>query len=160
MNKASQCKKELIFVFGRLCSGKGTYCNRYKSSHHIICTSSVVKKLSGKTKRSDLVKTSYLDEIIADELIREISQHDKVVVEGIRQLTIVRKIQVMISLEYEVKYVWLDVPKDTLESRFYSRSDKKDDVDFETAYQQDEQLGISELEKWVNNRVNPFIIKN
>lgn len=139
----------LVLVFGKLCSGKGTYCG-YFPEYTKIVTSDVVKHITGKNTRSELHKTAHLDQEIATELVARIKtlldKNCKVIVDGIRQRTIVEYVLNNFS---DVKMVWLEVPNDVLKQRFLSRNDNKDDQTFEEAYQKDSILGLRDLEGWL-----------
>ena len=70
LNEIAEQSKPIILVFGRLCSGKGTFCEPYmKQGYNHITTSDVVRKVSGKSARSELAKTGDMDQMIADEMI-------------------------------------------------------------------------------------------
>lgn len=149
--------KKIIFVFGKLCSGKGSFCKTTYPNVPVISTSSIVRNVSGKNKRSELTKTSHLDTQIATEMISTIKQHNVVVIEGIRQKSIVQ--QVCIALpDYSTQFIWLEVSMDTLKQRFYDRNHTKDDSSFEKSIELDDNLGMKELEKWIKQQPETVII--
>jgi predicted kinase len=149
--------KPIILVYGKLCSGKGTFCGNYTDYVKIV-TSDVVRQVSGETKRSGLGKTAHLDTAIAAELKKQISHQinngNKVIVDGIRQKSIVSHILQQFG-EDNVEQIWLEVPNDELKRRFNSRGADKDDQEFEKSYKQDEELGLGELEPWLKS--NPKV---
>jgi len=146
--------RSIIIICGNLSSGKGTYVKEYYPDYHNITVSSVVKKISGANKRSELSKTKSLDTQIIEELIREISEYDKVVVEGIRQPSILHKLKLHFGQQIK-DIIWLDVPEEKRREYFSKRAASKDDLDFEAANQVDRNLGIDDLEKHIrdNHRV-------
>ena len=138
---------KIILLSGKLCSGKG-YCsaNLYSDFKHIV-VSGIVKRLSKATSRSELTKTQHLDDQIASALISEIQKYDEVVVDGIRQLSIVK--QLIERFGDIVELVWVEVPKAELKQRFEQRKDKKDDTSFEQALEFDSKLGLDEVERFM-----------
>ncbi len=134
----------IILLSGKLCSGKGTYCKNNLSGYDHVSVSDIVKRLSGFNKRSDLHTTKDLDTQIADELISICAHNPNVVIDGIRQLSIVTKL--VDTFGDAVDLQWLEVPQEELERRFNSRQDKKDDQDFNTAIQRDRDLGLDDVE--------------
>lgn len=149
---------KIILVFGKLCSGKGTFCANFPE-HKKIVTSDVVREIIGKTSRSDLQQTSHLDNIIASELCNRIdyflSSNTQVIVDGIRQQSIVEYI---LSKFNNVEMVWLEVSDEVLKQRFLARKDIKDDQTFEDAYERDGKLGLKELELWLKQNSNVKVI--
>ena len=86
-----------------------------------------------------------MDKEIALELMEEINKYDKVVIDGIRQYSIVLEL----AAEYgftELDLVWLEVPDNIRKYRFYDRAISKDDITFEEADARDEKLGLKELQ--------------
>ena len=144
--KLNEVTREIILVSGRLCSGKGHYCAQAFPGYHIITVSSVVKSLINSDKRSDTEKTAYLDQQIVEELIRQVSKHNKVVIEGVRQPSIVKGLQAHFGPQI-VDMVWLDVPEDVRRERFERRARAGDDQPFSQAGIGDENLGIGDVEK-------------
>ena len=107
--------KPIMLVYGKLCSGKGTYCANYPDYVKIV-TSDIVRQVSGETKRSGLASTGHMDQEIAQELVRQIQdlrdQGKKVIVDGIRQKSI--SMNILRKFSGQVDQVWLDVPKEEL----------------------------------------------
>ncbi len=147
--------KPIMLVYGKLCSGKGTYCANYPDYVKIV-TSDIVRQVSGETKRSGLASTGHMDQEIAQELVRQIQdlrdQGKKVIVDGIRQKSI--SMNILRKFSGQVDQVWLDVPKEELKRRYHDRGADKDNQDFETSYERDEKLGVAELEQWLTKSPN------
>ena len=74
-----------------------------------------------------------------------LSEVDKVVIDGIRQCSIVRKL-VSLYGEDRVDQIWLEVPDEIRKYRFNDRMLSKDDSTFEQANEKDQQLGLGELQ--------------
>ena len=146
--KLTDIKKSIVLVCGKLCSGKGHFCATNYPDYHQLTVSSVVKSLAPVTGRSELSQTKALDQEIASALIAEINKHGKVIVDGIRQLSIIQRLQQEFGEQIE-DVIWLEVPTDTLRARFDARRASKDDMDFDSAIASDEQLGLSDVEKYV-----------
>lgn len=151
--------KPILLVYGKLCSGKGTYCANYPD-HVKIVTSDIVRQISGETKRSGLASTGHMDQAIAKELIKQIEelrdQGEKVIVDGIRQKSIAK--EVLNRFGENVDQIWLDVPKSELKRRYHDRGADKDNQDFETSYDKDEKLGVTELEHWLKKSPNVKVV--
>lgn len=145
--------KPIHLVMGRLCSGKGTFCEHLLYDNgQLIVTSDIVRSITNIDKRSELCKTAYLDQTIADRMIEQIdtilNSGSKVVVDGIRQVTIVQRLIDNYGLD-NIELTWLDVDKEVLKYRFSKRKDAKDDQTFEELFDRDEQLGVRDLEQWL-----------
>ena len=108
--------------------------------------SDIVKSLINSEKRSDAVNTVHYDQQIITRLIDEINKHDKVVVEGIRQPSIIQALQSYYGSQI-VDMIWLDVPTDVRKERFNKRSRPGDDQPFDQAGHGDEGLGIGDVER-------------
>lgn len=146
LTEISQPEKPIVLVFGRLCSGKGTYCQAYTDQgYHHITTSHVVKRLSGLKTRGQLQHTKDLDAAIGEEMVKEIAKHDKVVIDGIRQTKIVEAI--VDAYGDKVDMIWLDVPERIRRDRFVMRGAAKDDQTFDDAEAGDTNLGLDDVEK-------------
>lgn len=139
--------KKIVLLFGRICSGKSTYADAlcYITKAKRITVSDIVKKVSGAATRSNLQETSHLDGEIAKELINNINNYEKVVIDGIRQSAIVNRIVHEYGIS-NIDMIWLDVPEEVRRQRFYARSVSKDDISFEEAQKRDNMLGLEELE--------------
>ena len=121
---------KLTLLFGRICSGKSSL---YKDSYRII-VSNLVRGIINSASREDLQNTMHLDNKIAESVIRTIDyiidEHPHVVVDGIRQASIVEKV-----LEHypNAELVWLEVPVQERKRRYEARKDAKDVESFEIA---------------------------
>ena len=139
--------KKIVLLFGKICSGKSTYADAlcYVTKAKRITVSDIVKRVSGKASRSELQNTAHMDQDICHELCQEINKYDKVVIDGIRQYTIVTGLVSEYGLE-NLDLIWLEVPDATRRYRFYDRAISKDDITFEAADERDEKLGLKELQ--------------
>lgn len=143
-------EKSIIIVLGRICSGKGTYAKQYFSStigykqYTHVATSDVVKELTGSLSREQLQQTSHLDQTIADHLLNLIDKHTCIIIDGIRQVSIIRKI--IDTHGSAVSLVWLEVPTSVREARYLARQHSKDTRSFQEAENGDISLGINEVE--------------
>ena len=138
--------QRIVLLFGKICSGKSTYADAlcYVTKAKRITVSDIVKRVSGKVSRSELQGTAHMDKEIALELIAEINKYDKVVIDGIRQLSIVVELAAEFGRE-DLSLVWLEVSDEIRKYRFRDRSVAKDDITFEEADIRDEKLGLKEL---------------
>jgi len=142
-------EQHIVLVMGKLCSGKDYYCQSYINKGYFhITTSDVVKRVSGKTSRSELQKTQDFDTQIVEELISIIEENPKIIIDGIRQLTILNAIESKYPTS-SIKKVWLEVPDDIRQTRFNSRNASKDDRSFEDSEVGDQKLGLGDVENYV-----------
>lgn len=142
----AKSKKPIILVFGRLCSGKGTYCEQFiKKGYFYISISDVVRKLTGAKTRAELQSTRDFDRAIAENLIKKIGEHDNIIIDGIRQTSIIDRIVDEFG-EDKIQMIWLDVPTHKREARYIRRRDPKDTQTFSDAEAGDVALGIGEVE--------------
>ena len=139
--------KKIVLLFGKICSGKSTYADAlcYVTKAKRITVSDIVKRVSGKSSRSELQNTAHLDQDICHELCQEINKYEKVVIDGIRQYTIAMGLAAEFGLE-NLDLIWLEVPDVTRRYRYYDRAISKDDITFEDADARDEKLGLLELQ--------------
>jgi dephospho-CoA kinase len=144
--------KRIVLIFGKICSGKSTYADAlcYVTKAKRITVSDIVKRVSGKATRSELQTTQDLDEQISAELITEIEKYDKVVIDGIRQHSIVWNLVNKFG-KPNIDMLWLEVADDVRKYRFYDRAIAKDDISFEQADERDEKLGLSYVAKVFEN---------
>lgn len=144
--------KRIVLIFGKICSGKSTYADAlcYVTKAKRITVSDIVKRVSGKATRSELQTTQDLDEQISAELIVEIEKYDKVVIDGIRQHSIVWNLVNKFG-KPNVDMLWLEAADDVRRYRFYDRAVAKDDISFEQADERDEKLGLSYVAKVFEN---------
>jgi adenylate kinase family enzyme len=139
-----QNDKHVILVFGKLCSGKGTFCKQYADIGYLhISTSDVVKMVSGKSTRQDLQTTGSLDQKIVDKMIEIIDNHNYVIIDGIRQCSIIER---LLQTYPKVQMVWLEVDEDIRKLWFDQRGDAKDNITFDQAQIGDDKLGLGQVE--------------
>ncbi len=151
--------KHIILVCGNLASGKGHYAKTYFPDAEVIGVSSVVKELTNFRKRSELSTTANLDNVIANLLIERIlnSPKEQVVIDGIRQPSIMEKLQRYFKDQIK-DIIWLDVDEKDRRKRFEKRDSGKDDMSFDKSVQTDKDLGIDEIEAYArkHGRVIPY----
>ena len=137
---------KIVLLFGKICSGKSTYADAlcYITKAKRITVSDIVKRVSGKISRSELQNTAHMDVEIIKELCVEINKYDKVVIDGIRQYSIVLGLSTEYGLS-NIDMIWLEVPDEIRKYRFHDRAISKDDITFEEADARDERLGLKEL---------------
>lgn len=154
-------KKRIILVVGYTCSGKTTYCADFavREGYRHLVVSDFVKKRLKSSKRADLIKdtSKQLARDIAVDLTDYLQEHDKVIVDGIRQWSIIEFICKSFLL-HEVEIRWLEVPYQELKRRFEARGAINEGLAFEQAYQKDNDLGLAECKKEINNLIQ--VIKN
>lgn len=121
---------KVTLLFGRICSGKSSmYPNAYR-----VVVSNIVRSLLNSTDRDKLQNSQHLDEEIAESLLMTLhyvaEEYEHVVVDGIRQVSIVEKV-----LEYfpDAELVWLSVEDSERKRRYQIRKDIKDVEPFEVA---------------------------
>ena len=138
--------EKVVLLFGKICSGKSTYADAlcYITKAKRITVSDIVKRVSGKISRSELQNTAHMDVEIIKELCAEINKYDKVVIDGIRQYSIVLGLSTEYGLS-NIDMIWLEVPDEIRKYRFHDRAISKDDITFEEADARDERLGLKEL---------------
>jgi len=121
---------KLTLLFGRICSGKSSL---YKDSYRIV-VSNLVRGIINSASREDLQNTMHLDNKIAEAIISTIDytidEHPHVVVDGIRQASIVEKV---LQHYPNAELVWLEVPVEERKRRYEARKDAKDVEAFEIA---------------------------
>ena len=147
-------KKDIILVLGPICSGKTTYCQSFcyaAPDTKYIKVSDIVRQLSKKAVRSEMQQTSHLDAEISAALIHAIDDalsselYNSIIIDGIRQLSIVRMLIAYFGME-RITMHWLEVPYDIRKARYNSLSRQRDDLSFEEATDRDSKLGLEELE--------------
>ena len=121
---------KLTLLFGRICSGKSSL---YKDSYRIVA-SNLVRGIVNSASREDLQNTMHLDDAIAESIIMSIDyvidENPHVVVDGIRQASIVEKV---LQHYPNAELVWLEVPVEERKRRYEARKDAKDVEAFEIA---------------------------
>ena len=124
-------KPKVTLVFGRICSGKGSY---IKDHPYRVIVSDIVKGIINTASRDALQNTLHLDNRIAEALLRITvalsKREDHVLVDGIRQVTIVDR---MLQFFPDAEMVWLEVPVEERKRRYENRKDAKDVQSFEVA---------------------------
>lgn len=146
--------QEIIFVSGRLCAGKNTYCSTFlpSISEHII-VSDIVRSIVNNNDRYSLQNTADLDVVIASHIVAKAISSSKpfILIDGCRQLSIYRAVPNMIKKHYngqcEFDLVWLQSPFEVRKRRFLYRAAQKDKgIVFEEAEKRDDKLGLKEFE--------------
>lgn len=140
-------EKKLILVFGRICSGKSSYKPELPRITVSNTVRSLFKELIGDTNadRAALQTTLSLDQQIAERLLSQIDALEvegEVIVDGIRQVSIVRHILTKYS---KAILVFLEVPTEERKRRYESRADIKDVEPFEIADNKPIELQIDEI---------------
>jgi len=121
---------KITYLFGRICSGKSTY----RPEVTRIVVSNVVRGIISSATREELQNTLHLDMKIAESIDMLIDHYTwtnepEIIIDGIRQITILRKL-----LErHPGELVWLEVPVQERKRRYESRKDAKDVEPFEIA---------------------------
>ena len=142
---------KIVFLFGEICSGKSTL--DFGEFSMRITVSNIVKRLMQSESREVLQNSKHLDSAIADEIVEEIDNifgyidplPHTIIIDGIRQYSIVQQVQQWIPDNVEVEYKWLEVDSVERKRRFEARKDPKDTLTFEEAEKRDNELGLSTL---------------
>ena len=125
-------KPKVTLVFGRICSGKGSY---MLDADKRIVVSDIVKGILSSSNRDALQNSLHLDNQIGTTLINSIylasmACREQIIVDGIRQVTIVDRV---LSMYPDAEMVWLEVPVEERKRRYENRKDIKDVESFEIA---------------------------
>ena len=103
---------KVTLLFGRICSGKSSY--RADELIPRVIVSDIVRSIIADraATRDQLQDTMHLDNLIADSIIQcidiyEASYGRGVIVDGIRQVSIVEKV---LEKYPDAELVWLEVP--------------------------------------------------
>ena len=125
-------KPKVTLVFGRICSGKGSY---MLDADKRIVVSDIVKGILSSSNRDALQNSLHLDNQIGTTLINSIylasmACKEQIIVDGIRQVTIVDRV---LSMYPDAEMVWLEVPVEERKRRYENRKDIKDVESFEIA---------------------------
>lgn len=150
-------KPKVTLVFGRICSGKGSY---MKDADKRIVVSDIVKGIISSTNRDALQNSLHLDNQIGTTLINSIyiasmACREQIVVDGIRQVSIVDRV---LSMYPDAELVWLEVPEEERKRRYESRKDIKDVEPFEVADSRPIELECQNIFSTFKNRIT--IINN
>ena len=128
-------QSKITLLFGRICSGKSSY----RSGELIprIIVSNIVRSVIADqaATRDQLQETMHLDSLIADSIIKCIDVYEAsygldIIVDGIRQVSIVERV---LEVYPDAELIWLDVPDEERKRRYESRKDVKDMEPFEIA---------------------------
>jgi hypothetical protein len=124
-------KPSIKLIFGRICSGKGSYLPDVRR----IVVSDIVKRIVSSTNRDALQNSLHLDNQIGTTLINSIyiatmANEEHIVVDGIRQTTIVDRV---LNMYPDAELIWLEVPVEERKRRYENRKDIKDVEPFEIA---------------------------
>ena len=132
---------KLTLLFGRICSGKSSL---YKDSYRIV-VSDLVRGIINSTSREELQNTMHLDSKIAESIVMVIdnaTEHPHIVVDGIRQATIVNKVRQHYP---DAELVWLEVSVEERKRRYEARGAEKDTEPFEVADNKPIELSCQEI---------------
>lgn len=133
---------KVTLLFGRICSGKGSY---RKDSYRIVA-SNLVKALIANGSRTALQETKHLDQQIADSILmaidKAIQQEDAVLVDGIRQISIVERV---LEQYPDAELIWLEVPTEERRRRYENRKDVKDTQPFDVADNKELELECQKI---------------
>lgn len=126
---------KVTLLFGRICSGKSSY--RADELIPRVVVSTLVRSVIADhaATRDQLQNTMHLDNLIADSIIQSIDIYEAsygrgVIVDGIRQVSIVEKV---LEKYPDAELVWLSVEDSERKRRYESRKDIKDVESFEVA---------------------------
>jgi hypothetical protein len=118
-------------VFGRICSGKSEYRIGDKVGRTYV--SNIVRALVESSDRDKLQNSMHLDNQIAEKILegpKLMSHVPEIIIDGIRQVSIVNKI---LEVYPDAALVWLEVPTEERKRRYEARKDIKDVQPFEIA---------------------------
>ena len=106
-----------------------------KDADKRIVVSDIVKHIISSNNRDALQNSLHLDSQIGTTLINAIyiasmASREQIVVDGIRQVSIVDRV---LSMYPEAELVWLEVPVEERKRRYEARKDTKDVESFELA---------------------------
>jgi len=141
---------DIIFVFGKICSGKDTFASDCTDREQ-IASSDIVKSIIKSKDRKSLQDTAHLDKKIAAGIFEKIEKNKLYCITGIRQLSILLKLKFLLqSNVITFHLIWLEASDEELKGRYESRGDARDkDLSFEEALKRDDNLGLGELEDWL-----------
>ena len=137
-------KPKITLVFGRICSGKGSY---FKDADKRIVVSDIVKGIISSTNRDALQNSLHLDNQIGTTLLNSIylatmACREHIIVDGIRQVSIVDRV---LNMYPEADMIWLEVPTEERKRRYESRKDVKDVQSFEVADNKEIELECQKI---------------
>ena len=133
---------KVIYLCGRICSGKSSYRSEVKR----VKVSNVVRSIINTNDRSKLQDTMHLDRWILDSLIVHISQYkqigeQEIIVDGIRQVSILENLLKI----FPGDVIWLEVPTEERKRRYENRSAEKDTELFNEADNKPIELECREI---------------
>lgn len=133
---------KITLLFGRICSGKSTI---YPDSYRIT-VSNLVRGILNTSDRTALQNSQHLDQEIASSILMTMfhvcEQYPHVVVDGIRQVSIVNRV---LEEFPDAELIWLEVPTEERKRRYEHRKDTKDVEPFEIADNKPIELECSEI---------------
>lgn len=146
---------DIVLVCGHTCSGKNTFIENNLSDYRKVVVSDVVKEILDSEGRdnqstSQLNDTEDLDYKITNWLDKTIRQGGKIVIDGIRQPSILSR---MLS-SHKCQVVWLSVSPSELKRRYELRDRKQDDLSFEEVVEKNINLGLGQVHEWIINHEN------
>lgn len=128
-------QNNITLLFGRICSGKSSY--RADELVPRVVVSTLVRSVIADfaATRDQLQDTMHLDNVIADKILQCVDIYDMsygrgVIVDGIRQVSIVEKV---LEKYPDAELVWLEVSEEERRRRYESRGDAKDVEPFDIA---------------------------
>mgnify|MGYP003641763704 FL=1 len=142
-------KSNVVMIFGRICSGKSSF----QSQAYRIIVSDIVRDLLKSDDRVVLQDSMHLDKAISNEIVkcvnaftdlieRDLMQNKTIIVDGIRQSTIVNKV---LEKYPKAGMVWLEVPQEKRKQRYELRNDGKDTQPFYIADNQPIELECQKI---------------
>ena len=150
-----QSTNKVILLFGRICSGKTSY----MPDSYRITVSNLVRGILNTTDRSKLQNSQHLDQEIADSILMTMfhvcEQYPVVVVDGIRQVSIVNRV---LEEFPNAELVWLEVPTEERKRRYEHRKDIKDIEPFDIADNKPIELECSKIFTTFRNKIK--VIEN
>ncbi len=152
----------IVCVSGEIGSGKSTFIEKVFPDRSVISVSNIVRKFTNSESRRQLSSTGHLHLKIAFELCLEIARKidcdEKVVIDGIRQIEILKAIE---NSFCSISTIWLEVPSSIRKERIQKRSAIKDNsLSFETLERLDRRLKLHLLKEYIYNNKKSLIIKN
>ena len=152
--------KRLIVVLGKVASGKSTFAQTL-INHTQIDIGSIVREIK---KQEERVHNQSLDKQIIQYLDYKLllNRETNFVITGIRQYSILKHLIYNSSSLDDIDLIWLEVSKEELKRRFLNRQFEKDkDLTFEEVIKRDAELGLTEIENFIEKNQSLFtIIKN
>ena len=145
MEQEKSLKPSIKLVFGRICSGKGSY---LKDQGTRIVVSDIVRGIVSSSNRDALQDSMHLDSRIAEGLIITINRaleadpYKPIIIDGIRQVSIVD--QVLTNFP-NAELIWLEVPTEERKRRYKARGDERDIESFEIADNQPIELECQKI---------------